>query len=119
MKDVDTGVLAAPSASLLLLPIQPGSCTFTYLVRALFLYRKVFYEKGVLSAAACGYIREGTLHVEYEGETFDAKKGDVVLLDCARPHYYQAMEGLEFVYIHFDGSNSHEICGHILKLFGR
>lgn len=56
--------------------------------------------------------------MEYEGESFDAKKGDVVLLDCAKPHYYQAMDGLEFVYIHFDGSNSHEICGHILKLFG-
>ncbi len=64
------------------------------------------------------YIREGTLHVEYEGESFDAKKGDVLLLDCVKPHYYQAMDGLEFVYIHFDGSNAHEICGHILKLFG-
>ena len=56
--------------------------------------------------------------MEYEGESFDAKKGDVLLLDCVKPHYYQAMDGLEFVYIHFDGSNAHEICGHILKLFG-
>lgn len=42
----------------------------------------------------------------------------MVLLDCAKPHYYHAEDGLEFVYIHFDGSNSHEICQHIQHLYG-
>ena len=45
-------------------------------------------------------------------------KGDVVLLDCREPHYYHAADGLEFVYMHFDGSNSHEICQHLLRFRG-
>ena len=64
------------------------------------------------------FVREGLFHVEYRGESFDAEKGDVVLLDCMEPHYYQAYDGLEFVYMHFDGSNSHDICRHILEQSG-
>lgn len=64
------------------------------------------------------YIREGTFHFEYRDMVFDAVKGDVVLLDCAEPHYYHAHDGLEFVYMHFDGSNAHEICQHILEQEG-
>lgn len=38
---------------------------------------------------------------------------------CREPHYYYAdMDGLEFHYIHFEGSNVHEICRHILDLRG-
>ena len=44
-------------------------------------------------------------------------KGDVVLIDCSNPHYYQA-ERMEFTFIHFDGSNSHEIVEHILSVRG-
>ena len=57
-------------------------------------------------------------HVEYENQCFDAQKGDVVLLDCSKPHYYHAYNGLEFLYMHFDGSNSHKICQHILETKG-
>lgn len=64
------------------------------------------------------YIREGMFHFEYRGLVFDAEKGDVILLDCSEPHYYHAYDGLEFVYMHFDGSNSHEICQHILNQNG-
>lgn len=38
------------------------------------------------------------------------RPGDVLLIDCVEPHYYHAEDGLEFVYMHFDGSNSHELC---------
>lgn len=64
------------------------------------------------------YVREGMFHFEYRDMIFDAGKGDVVLLDCSEPHYYRACDGLEFVYMHFDGSNSHEICRHILDQNG-
>ncbi|UWP61217.1 helix-turn-helix transcriptional regulator [Ruminococcus gauvreauii] len=64
------------------------------------------------------YIREGIMHVEHMGQKFDAQKGDVVLIDCSNPHYYQAENGLEFTFIHFDGSNSHEIVEHILSVRG-
>lgn len=42
-----------------------------------------------------------------------------MLIDCREPHYYYAdMDGLEFYYLHFEGSNSHEICQRILSLKG-
>jgi len=44
--------------------------------------------------------------------------GDVVLLDCAEPHYYYAENNLEFLYMHFDGSNAHEIAQRIMELHG-
>ncbi len=64
------------------------------------------------------FVREGLLHVEYRDLKFDAGKGDVVLLDCTEPHYYHAREGLEFLYMHFDGTNAHEICQYILERTG-
>ena len=39
-------------------------------------------------------------------------------LTAGNPHYYHAADGLEFVYMHFDGSNSHEICQHLLRFRG-
>lgn len=64
------------------------------------------------------FIREGKFHVEYEGLVFDADKGDVILLDCSKPHFYRAYDGLEFVYLHFDGSNSHELVEFIINTYG-
>lgn len=64
------------------------------------------------------FIREGQFHVEYEGHVFDAGKGDVILLDCSKPHYYHAYDGLEFLYLHFDGSNSHELTQYIIHTYG-
>ncbi len=64
------------------------------------------------------YVCEGRFHIEYRHSAIDAEKGDVILMDCTEPHYYHAHDGLEFLYLHFDGSNSHEICRHILEQNG-
>ena len=61
------------------------------------------------------FVRKGQFLVEYRGEHHAAEQGDVVLLDCTEPHYYYAEDGLEFVYMHFDGSNAHAICQHIIN----
>lgn len=58
------------------------------------------------------------MDVRCRGEEYVAQKGEVVLLDCVHPHYYRAHDGLEFVYIHFDGLNSHELVGQIVELNG-
>ena len=50
------------------------------------------------------YIRKGRFRVEYRGEFNVAEAGDILLLDCIEPHYYHAEDGLEFVYMHFEGS---------------
>ena len=52
------------------------------------------------------YIRSGTLAFAYEGETFDAQAGDVVLLDCNRRHHYRAVRETDFYWFHFQGMAS-------------
>lgn len=64
------------------------------------------------------FVRKGRFRVQYRGEQRFAESGDVLLIDCTEPHYYHAEDGLEFVYMHFDGSNSHEICRRITDLHG-
>ena len=79
-------------------------CTEHYFIR------RNFYPSPLVM-----FVRKGVFQVEYRGEARKARRGDVILLDCAEPHYYQAEDGLEFLYLHFDGSNAHEICQHIIK----
>ena len=57
--------------------------------------------------------------MDYRGTSSRLMAGDAILIDCREPHYYYAdMDGLEFYYLHFEGSNAHEICQHILNLRG-
>ncbi len=71
-----------------------------------------------ISALLIVFVREGKFHIEYRDYNFDTEKGDVILLDCREPHYYHAYDSLEFLYMHFDGSNAHDICRHILAANG-
>ena len=64
------------------------------------------------------YIRKGRFRVEYRGEFHVAEAGDVLLLDCIEPHYYHAEDGLEFVYMHFEGSNARGLCRRITDRHG-
>lgn len=115
MKSVDTGILShsvcfsfTPSETAKQLYFYPTWCGHYYCTDKYYMKRE-FYEPLLIV-----FIREGKFHIEYRDYNFDAEKGDVVLLDCREPHYYHAYDGLEFLYMHFDGSNSHEICQHIL-----
>lgn len=55
------------------------------------------------------FIRNGMLRLQYEGQIYHAGKGDIILLDCSRPHCYEAEENVDFLYLHFDGSNAHAL----------
>lgn len=55
------------------------------------------------------FVRGGALTLEYDGQTCRAEKGDIVLLDCDRPHRYAAADAAEFLYLHFDGGNAHAL----------
>lgn len=55
------------------------------------------------------FVRSGSMALEYDGETYHAEKGDILLLDCDRPHTYRTESGAEFLYLHFDGSNAHDL----------
>ncbi len=119
MKSVDSGVLDQ-SICFSFTPSEIAEDLYFYLTwcghyfcTSQYMFRRDYYPPLLIM-----YIREGTMHVQHMGRTFEATKGDIVLIDCANPHYYSAENGLEFVFIHFDGSNSHEIVEHILSIQG-
>lgn len=64
------------------------------------------------------YIRSGELHVTYRDKSLTARKGDILLLDCREPHSYYSLGELEFIYVHFDGPHSQELCHYIMKQHG-
>lgn len=55
------------------------------------------------------FVRRGALQLHCGGKDYRAEKGDVVLLDCDRPHCYRAEQQVEFLYLHFDGGHSHAL----------
>lgn len=119
MKSLDPGILPqsvcfsfTPSDLALQLYFYPIWCGHYFCTSNYFMKRNSY------PPLLLAFIRKGFLNIEYRGQRFTAQKGDVVLLDCHEPHYYHAENGLEFLYIHFDGSNSHEICQHILATQG-
>ena len=119
MKSVDPGILPksvcftfTPSDLARRLYFYPTWCGHYYC------YASYFMRRDSYPPLLVAFIRNGLFHVEYRGNSFEAGKGDVILLDCKEPHYYQAHDGLEFLYMHFDGANSHEICQHILENTG-
>lgn len=119
MKSVDPGILAK-SECFNFTPSKTATDLFFYLTWCGHYYcnPNYFMKRETFPNLLLVFIREGLFHIEYRDMAFDAGKGDVVLLDCREPHYYHAHDGLEFLYIHFDGSNSHEICQHILSRTG-
>lgn len=51
-------------------------------------------------------ILDGSVTGESDGETWQAEKGDVVLLDCYRPHHYHSKTGWRALWMHFDGASA-------------
>ena len=48
-------------------------------------------------------VLEGTMTFETEGRQYIAKKDDVILLDCYKPHRYFTDTGCRTLWVHFDG----------------
>jgi len=63
-------------------------------------------------------IIEGSLYFEYRGQEFQAKPGDVVLIDCKIHHHYWAAERVGFEYIHFGGNASQTYCDMLFENYG-
>ena len=49
------------------------------------------------------YITKGKINIMSCGNTFSAKAGDFVLLDCYQPHQYGSKDPWETLWLHFDG----------------
>lgn len=64
-------------------------------------------------------ILKGCMIAEYRKCRHRLTAGSVIVIDCSEPHrYYAAADGLEFLFLHFDGSNSHQLVKHILNTTG-
>lgn len=59
---------------------------------------------------------EGELYVEYEGETRIARKNDLVLLNCDRPHAYYPGKHCEFYFFHIGGKGCREITDNLIHM---
>nr|WP_296826273.1 AraC family transcriptional regulator [uncultured Megasphaera sp.] len=90
----------------------PTWCGHYYCMKQYFMRRESY------AALLLIYIRSGIMNISFRGKDYRAHQGDVVLLDCYEPHYYQAEDGLEFLYLHFDGSNARELTDYILENTG-
>ena len=119
MKSVDIGVLPksicfsfTPSEIARKLYFYPTWCGHYFCTSRYYMKRDYYPPLLVV------YVRKGILNVEYRGEQKQAREGDVVLLDCTEPHYYHAENNLEFLYMHYAGSNAHEITQRIISLHG-
>ena len=119
MKIVDPGVLDK-STCFQFTPTKTAENLFFYPVWCghYFCTQNYFIKRSNYPPLLVAYIRKGYFNVEYREKIIQACQGDVLLLDCAEPHYYQAEDGLEFVYLNFDGSNAHDICQYIIEKNG-
>lgn len=88
-----------PGATALRIYLYPLITGYFYYEPGYFLQR-TNYENYLLM-----YIAKGELALTYEGSEYRAREGQVVLIDCRRPHAYgNALASvLEVAWLHFDG----------------
>lgn len=64
-------------------------------------------------------ILDGRVNIETEGEVFAAHAGQVVLIDCTKPHRYYSDTGWHALWVHFDGAPARGYFSLILRQNGR
>ncbi|MGO5096767.1 helix-turn-helix domain-containing protein [Agathobaculum sp. LCP25S3_E8] len=61
-------------------------------------------------------IDNGEMRLEYRGRRYMAKPGDIVLMDCNFPQYYDTPDYADFYWLHFAGVNTFSLCDHLIQL---
>lgn len=64
------------------------------------------------------FIKQGHGFVTVDHVTTPFNSGQIVLIDCYKPHSYRAEGELEIYWVHFDGSASREYCNSIVAQSG-
>jgi len=90
---------------------------YYYLVWCGHYYCKFGYDihRDYYSPLLLVYVIKGLMRLDYEGKHYEITEGQSFLIDCQLPHRYRSTDGLEFVYFHFDGVNSHAFVRHLIK----
>ncbi len=63
-------------------------------------------------------IKSGTLMLEIDGKAYPVREGQVVLLDCYKPHKYYSSTGWEALWVHFDGITARNYYNQIVATSG-
>lgn len=61
------------------------------------------------------YIVNGTLHLEHLGRHEIATAGEILLVDCSKPHVYYVDQECEFYYFHFAGRLAYDITRELIS----
>ena len=121
VQELESGVLPQSQNFTFAVPLQKKEAELFYYISwcgHFYCTEKYFQKREHYPYCLIMYVQRGKFHREYRDFVFDAQAGDVILLDCVEPHYYSAFDGLEFLYICFDGFNAHELCQYYLKKKG-
>lgn len=75
-------------------------------------------RRGSIENLLLMYVEAGTMHVEYDDRSYDAHAGDIILMDCTLPQYYDTPDYVEFFWMHILGVNSFELCDYLTRARG-
>nr|MDA3846629.1 AraC family transcriptional regulator [Vallitaleaceae bacterium] len=64
------------------------------------------------------YILDGQLHLDYENKQYVGKGGDLLLIDCNKPHSYYSDPNCNFLFFHFSGNDSICLTNHLISQNG-
>lgn len=64
------------------------------------------------------FVQSGRLNLRYEGISYIAKQGQIVLINCNRPHSYHVTSNCDFVFFHLAGNNSDDIVDELIATNG-
>lgn len=62
--------------------------------------------------------KQGRMKIHSEGEEFIVRPGDLTFINCHLPHKYESLGVGEFLWVHFDGSNTGRFYERFLERFG-
>lgn len=116
MKSVDPGILDK-SVCFTFEPSEFARANLKYMTWCGHYYctRQYGMERDYYPYMLALYVQQGVLDVRYDGRQLMVKPGEVLLLNCQRPHAYHARDGLEFFYVHFAGVSTAEITDQLIK----
>lgn len=119
MKIVDPGILSH-SVRFTFLPNDFQKAHLKYMTMCGHYYctSQYYMERDTYPYILLVFVRNGEMNIRYEGRAHMLGRGDVLLIDCVHPHYYGANDGLEFLYFHFDGGNSHALAAYLIEQNG-
>ncbi len=119
MYPVEKGVLEN-SVAYFHTPSQVAKSIFFYLICVGHFYcdENYYLKRKAYDSFLLMYIKAGKGLIFSDEQSFSAKAGDVILLNCHKPHSYRTTGSWETLWLHFDGNVSTEYFDLISTRFG-